>query len=130
MHIACAEEIEHRRVNLLAFLGEEEAAAAALAEPHAQSLLEQLHVRADRGLGHAERVLRSGEAVMADHRLEDAQELQIEVEQGGLTCHTLRIPKVNVEATLFFDVAPAASVTLERARGRARVSVMAGRTAG
>ena len=49
-----AEEIEHRRVHLLALLGEIEAAAPAFAQPNAQATFQLLHVGADRRLRHSQ----------------------------------------------------------------------------
>ena len=84
-----AEQIEHRRVHLLALLGEIEAAAPAFAQSNAQAAFQLLHVGADRRLRHSQRFLCRREAVEPDHLLEDAQQPEIDALQRViLGCHT------------------------------------------
>ncbi|MNG09140.1 hypothetical protein D3C84_925440 [compost metagenome] len=56
-----------------------EAGPSALAQPHAQALLQVAHVQADGRAGNPQCALRSGKAAAFGHGLEQAQQAQIEI---------------------------------------------------
>ena len=68
-----------RAIDLAALVGQGEAGAAALAQAHAQALLQVAHVQADRRAAEAESALRGGETAALDDGLEDAQQADIEI---------------------------------------------------